>query len=125
MKGEKTVSEVLASGTNIPISLLSGFFQGSFEVRENGVYSVAAQDSDGRQGVKTIEITNIDRTPPAPVTGLTATYSAVDKKITVNWTNPLDEDFEELTLRWKKGGSKGKAAGTCRDYRHQPEPYPL
>lgn len=45
-----------------------------------------------------------DKTPPAPVTNLTATYSSADKKITVNWTNPTDADFAGLTLKWKKEG---------------------
>ena len=56
LKGAKSTSEVFASGTAIAGN--------SFEVTENGMYSVGVRDNDGRSEVATIEIKNIDRTPP-------------------------------------------------------------
>ncbi len=96
LKGAKSAKEVFASGTAIAGS--------SFEITENGMYSVGVRDNDGRREVETIEIKNIDRTPPAPVTGLTLGYSSSIKTLTANWHNPTDSDFAGLVLSWKKEG---------------------
>ena len=93
-QGVKTVDEVLTSGTAI-----SG---GSFTVSDNGTYTVAVVDNDGRREIKTITIGNIDKTPPAKVQNLSAIYSSVGQKITVTWTNPSDADFAGTVLRYKK-----------------------
>ena len=95
VKGVHSANDIFTSGTAI-----SG---NSFSVNENGIYSVAVLDNEGRREVKTIEIKNIDKTPPAPVSSLTVSYSSSSKKITVNWQNPPDSDFAGLTLSWKKG----------------------
>ena len=95
LQGVKTVDEVLASGTAI-----SG---GSFTVSDNGTYTVAVMDTDGRREIKTITIGNIDKTPPAKVQNLSASYASGSGKITVTWTNPSDTDFAGCVLRWKKG----------------------
>ena len=94
-KGAAETKAVLESGTAI-----SGT---SFTVSENGIYSVAVQDNDGRREVETIKIENIDKEPPAKVIGLAASYSSTTQKIMVNWQNPADSDFAGLTLSWKKG----------------------
>ena len=94
-KGVHSANDIFASGTAV-----SG---NSFPVNENGIYSVAVLDNEGRREVETIEIKNIDKTPPAPVSSLTVSYSSSSKKITVNWQNPPDSDFAGLTLSWKKG----------------------
>ena len=96
VKGVHSANGIFASGTAV-----SG---NSFPVNENGIYSVAVLDNEGRREVKTIEIKNIDKTPPAPVSRLTVSYSSSSKKITVNWQNPPDSDFAGLTLSWKKEG---------------------
>ena len=93
--GIKTVDEVLASGT-----LISG---GSFTVSDNGTYTVAVMDNDGRREIKTITVNNIDKTPPAKVQNLSASYSSASQKIIVTWTNPADADFAGTVLRYKKG----------------------
>ena len=95
VKGVHSANDIFASGTAV-----SG---NSFPVNESGIYSVAVLDNEGRRGVETIEIKNIDKTPPAPVSSLTVSYSSSSKKITVNWQNPPDSDFAGLTLSWKKG----------------------
>ena len=96
LKGAKSAKEVFASGTAIAGS--------SFEITENGMYSVGVRDNDGRREVETIEIKNIDRTPPSPVTALTLGYSSASKTLTANWHNPTDSDFAGLVLSWKKEG---------------------
>ena len=93
--GIKTVDEVLTGGTDITGN--------SFTVSENGTYTVAVVDNDGRREIKTITIGNIDKTPPAKVQNLSAIYSSVSQKIVVSWTNPADADFAGCVLRWKKG----------------------
>ena len=97
-KGEANAKTVLESGTAITDK--------RFTVSENGIYSVAVLDNDGRREVETITIENIDKTPPAKVTGLAASYSSTTQKITVNWQNPTDSDFAGLTLSWKKEGGE-------------------
>ena len=93
--GIKTVDEVLTGGT-----LISG---GSFTLSENGTYTVAVMDNDGRREIKTITVNNIDKTPPAKVQNLSASYSSASQKIIVSWTNPADADFAGTVLRYKKG----------------------
>ena len=95
VKGVHSANDIFASGTAV-----SG---NSFPVNENGIYSVAVLDNEGRREVETIEIKNIDKDPPAAVANLTASYSSSNTKITVNWQNPTDSDFAGLTLSWKKG----------------------
>ena len=97
-EGDHKTKDVFANGT-----VISG---NSFTVDKNGTYSVAVRDNDGRREVETIKIENIDKTPPAKVTGLAASYSSTTQKITVNWQNPTDSDFAGLTLSWKKEGGE-------------------
>jgi len=104
-KGVKTVDEVLASGTPITGN--------SFEVSENAKYSVGVQDNEGRREVEIIEITNIDKKPPAKVKSLSAVYTS--GKIIVTWTNPTDSDFSGLTLSWKKGGGDATNVPLTKD----------
>ena len=107
LKGAKSAKEVFASGTAIAGS--------SFEVTENGMYSVGVRDNDGRREVETIEIKNIDRTPPSPVTGLTLGYSSATKTLTANWHNPTDSDFAGLVLSWKKEGGNATEAPLSKE----------
>ncbi|WP_315327174.1 DUF4959 domain-containing protein [Treponema socranskii] len=99
--GIKTVDEVLANGTDITGN--------SFTLSENGTYTVAVMDTDGRREIKTITIGNIDKTPPAKVQNLSASYASGSGKITVTWTNPTDADFVGSVLRWKKGAESETA----------------
>jgi len=97
--GEKTVDEVLSSGTEIT--------DNSFKVSENGKYSVGVQYNDGNREVKIIEITNIDKaSPPAP-DNFTAGYSVNERKITLNWTNHADSGsgLKELRLTYTINGA--------------------
>ena len=116
--GIKTVDEVLASGT-----LISG---GSFTVSDNGTYTVAVMDNDGRREIKTITVNNIDKTPPAKVQNLSAIYSSAGQKIIVTWTNPADADFAGSVLRWKKGeGSEKEVQLLKTDTSYEISPVPV
>lgn len=115
--GIKTVDDVLANGTAI-----SG---GSFTVSDNGTYTVAVVDNDGRREIKMITIGNIDKTPPAKVQNLSASYSSVGQKIVVSWTNPSDDDFAGCVLRWKKGaGSETPVERSKTEARYEISPVP-
>ena len=82
----------------------------SFTVPQNGIYSVAVQDNDGRCEAETIEIKNIDKTPPAVPTNLTAEYRFGEKKIILNWTDPVDtaSGLKELKLSYTVNGANEK-----------------
>lgn len=95
--GERAVSYFTSSGTAITSAK-------AFTVTANGTYTVFVQDSDGRREVNTITINNIDKTPPAAVTGLTSAYANATNKITVSWTNPA-QDFSHVLLSYTKGGN--------------------
>lgn len=106
-KGVHSAKDVLASGTTITGN--------SFEVSENSKYSVGVQDNEGRREVEIIEISNIDKTPPAKVKSLSAVYDSGNQKIIVTWTNPTDSDFAGLTLSWKKGGGGATNVSLTKD----------
>ena len=117
ISGVKTVDEVLASGTAI-----SG---GSFTVSDNGTYTVAVMDNDGRREIKTITVGNIDKTPPAKVQNLSAIYASGSGKITVTWMNPSNADFAGCVLRWKKGaGSETEVLLSKTEARYEISPVP-
>ena len=104
-KGVHSAKDVFASGTAITGN--------SFEVSESAKYSVGVQDNEGRREVEIIEISNIDKTPPAKVKSLSAVYTS--GKIIVTWTNPTDSDFAGLTLSWKKGGGDATDVPLTKD----------
>ena len=89
LQGVKTVGEVLANGTAI-----SG---GSFTVSDNGTYTVAVVDNDGRREIKTITIGNIDKTPPAEVANFTATPGSAST-VNLSWKTPADDDLYQVEI---------------------------
>ena len=89
LQGVKTVDEVLANGTAI-----SG---GSFTVSDNGTYTVAVVDNDGRREIKTITIGNIDKTPPAEVANFTATPGSAST-VNLSWKTPADDDLYQVEI---------------------------
>lgn len=102
MSGVKTAQAVMESGTAV-----SGT---SFEVSENGSYSVAVQDNDGRREVETIKISNIDKTAPTVPGNFSAEYQYGAKKIVLKWTPAEDtgSGIKEYVITYKiDGTSKG------------------
>ena len=71
----------------------------------NGWYTIAAKDTDGFTAFARENITNIDKTAPAAVSGLTAKYRANTKKLTVTWANPADTDLDYISLSYTKDGT--------------------
>ncbi|UTC45334.1 DUF4959 domain-containing protein [Treponema vincentii] len=97
-----SAKDVLESG-----NLLVG---NSFTVTQNGIYSVVVQDNDGRREVETIEIKNIDKTPPPAPKNFTAQYTLSAKKIVLNWADPVDtaSGLKELKLSYTVNGANEK-----------------
>ncbi len=88
MRGVKSAKKFWANGTHITSD--------HFSVGINGVYSVAVRDIAGRRDVETIEIKNLDKTPPAEVTQLRT--AAGDGKISLSWKNPADADLHQVEI---------------------------
>jgi len=101
-KGAHEAKDVLESGTAISGS--------SFTVTEYGIYSIAVLDNDGRREADTINIENIDKDPPPAPTNLTAEYRFGEKKIILNWTDPVDtaSGLKELKLSYTVNGANEK-----------------
>ena len=101
-KGAHDAKTVLESGTAITDK--------RFLVSENGIYSVAVLDNDGRREVETITIENIDKDPPPVPTNLTAEYRFGEKKIILKWSDPVDtaSGLKELKLSYTVNGANEK-----------------
>ena len=77
-----------------------------FVVPENKSYSVVIKYTDGTVEFFFIDINNIDKTAPKPVSDVNIPYSKETRKITLSWTNPADEDFAGTEIVYGKTGSK-------------------
>ena len=109
MSGEKTAQAVMESGTAIDGT--------SFEVSENGSYSVAVQDNDGRREVETIKIGNIDKTAPTVPGNFSAEYQYGAKKIVLKWT-PADDTgsgIKEYVITYKIDGTSKDSQSVAAD----------
>ncbi len=103
MRGAKSAKEVWANGAAIT--------GGQFTVGTNGLYSVAVRDNAGRREVETIEIKNIDKTPPAAVSNVTAAYKSAEQKIVVKWRDPADESgIKEIKIAYAAGSAPEQRA---------------
>lgn len=107
-KTEDNAAKVLSDETRKTLSVSGN--KAKFKVTANGNYTVAALDNAGRRECKTYTVSNIDRTAPAKVTKLKANYKRYQKKIVVEWTDPIDEDYtgSELLLYKKIDGNLEK-----------------
>ena len=74
----------------------------TFTVSKNAKFTVVAEDDLERSAITEVEVTCFDYAAPGTVTNLEATYNETDKKIVVTWENPIDEDFANLKISWKK-----------------------
>ena len=101
-KGAHDAKTVLESGTAITDK--------RFTVSENGIYSIAVLDNDGRREAETINIENIDKDPPPAPTNLTAEYRFGEKKIILKWSDPVDtaSGLKELKLSYTVNGANEK-----------------
>ena len=80
----------------------------------NTTYTVAIADTAGRRELAFISIENIDKTAPNVVDGVVSTYSRETKKITLTWTNPIDDDFAGAVITYGKTESREVTTITCK-----------
>ena len=66
------------------------------QVQGGGVQSIAAPDT--HDWVFDLALSGQDQTPPAPVSGFTA--SGGPRRVTLEWTNPPDLDFAGTSIRY-------------------------
>ncbi|KQN96812.1 RCC1 domain-containing protein [Paenibacillus sp. Leaf72] len=71
----------------------------SFVATKNNVFTVWAKDTAGNQSLKTISITNIDKTPPAAPTFTVDRGDPMDGLATVTITYPSDAFIKEYGIR--------------------------
>ena len=97
VSGIKTSVEDVLEGTEITSA-------SSFTATENGTYTVAAVDYDGRRELSYITVSNIDKTAPKAPTNLAASYDYGKKTITVTW-NTSDSDIDHYLVSYTKAGT--------------------
>ena len=75
----------------------------------NGIYTVAAMDSENNITSQKITIANFDFTPPAALSesDISGTYDESAKTITLTWTTPTDEDFDHVEISYVSTDSSG------------------
>ena len=86
-------------GTNITESK-------EFVATESNTYTVVIKYTDGTFEFFFIDINNIDKTAPNPVSDVNIAYSKETGKITISWTNPTDEDFVGTKIVYELEGSE-------------------
>ena len=64
----------------------------------NGIYTVAALDSAGREETEQITIRQFDFTPPATITNFAAAYNNETKKINLTWEESIEEGYYNSPL---------------------------
>lgn len=99
LKGEKTAADFVEGGIDVSLEEMT------FEVAENGTYTVYAKNSVGIEAVQTISIDNIV-VPPAPITiGLApSTTEPTEGPITITVTTDSEEELE--TVKWLEGNKQ-------------------
>ena len=103
----ESVDKILyRAGTNIYLSGDDITESKEFVVPENKSYSVVIKYTDGTFEFFFIDINNIDKTAPKPISDVNIQYSKETGKFTISWTNPADEDFAGTEIVYGKTGSK-------------------
>ena len=70
------------------------------EADGNGTYTVAVLDESGREETEQITIGKFDFTPPSKVKNVSGTYSDTLHVIILNWTNPVESDFDHVEISY-------------------------
>ena len=82
-----------------------------FYADEKTYWTVAAEDSEGRQQTGQIYAKTIDKIPPAEVTSVSSVYNTDDKSVTFQWIDPVENDeeynspFNHVCITYKADGS--------------------
>ncbi len=69
----------------------------NFTVSENDTYTVYVLDTEGRDEVKTIDVSNIDKILPVGISDFSSYYSYINQKIVLSW-NTTDTDIDYYLL---------------------------
>ena len=80
------------------------------DTSKNGeTYTVAVLDSAGRRETEQVTISGFEFVPPALVTDIGGVYSRANNAITLNWTEPVDIDFDHVKITYNyNGGSESE-----------------
>ena len=70
------------------------------EADGNGTYTVAVLDESGREETEQITIGKFDFTPPSKVKNVSGTYSDTLHVIILNWTTPVESDFDHVEISY-------------------------
>jgi alpha-tubulin suppressor-like RCC1 family protein len=89
--GNQYPSYFASSGTTITSS-------SSFTVSANGIYTVYAKDTSGSELVKTIQISNIDITPPTTPTLVSDITTPTSGSVNITITYPSDASVKEYRV---------------------------
>lgn len=97
---------LLRSGIDIALSGTDITESKEFVATKNNTYTVVIKYTDGTFEFFFIDINNIDKTAPKPVSDVNIAYSKETGKITLSWTNPTDEDFVGTEIVYGKTESE-------------------
>lgn len=101
--GSEVASKLLADSSAIPAVNGSTDRTWTFEIKAadetaNGMYTVAAIDSDGREETAQIKIDSFDFTAPKVASELAAALSSERTSVTLTWKDPDDKDFDHVEI---------------------------
>lgn len=100
IKGKVDKETVATSGTDLAAGSNNEY---SFEIIENGDYTIYGKTASGAEDIRRIEITNIDKKAPGEVSNLKVEEKS--KALDITWVNPTDEDFDYVKLTISANGS--------------------
>lgn len=112
LSGKREAKDFSKKGTKLSLDKNGN---AKITVKKNGSYTVYAKDKAGNTAIKTVNITNIDKTAPT----LKPTYSVMNQKASV-FINGKDVDsgiasvmylkgsYDEKSERWKSAGNSVK-----------------
>ena len=85
------------------------------EAEGNGTYTVAVLDESGREETEQITIGKFDFTPPFKVEDIFGVYSSSENKITLNWTNPSNSDFDHVEISYTTNDGTSDSAKSATE----------
>ena len=85
------------------------------EAEGNGTYTVAVLDESGREETEQITIGKFDFTPPFKVEDIFGVYSISENKITLNWTNPSNSDFDHVEISYTTNDGTSDSAKSATE----------
>ena len=107
-KGEQNTEYFATNGTRIGQDKVGVSIRTEFTISTIGTYTVYARDEDGNETVETIEITNIDETPPIDEDTTPPTIQTTEESINENESikvtiNVTDTESQIATIKIANG----------------------